>query len=636
MQIQLLSCLLAKQDDTLEKRIFLNLATRVVIFMLQSFLKKDSETADSEFHRISQFCSDVQTTSIPSGSLILPQCGVPPPAFAQKALCEHLLRLMREGFDEKQIGSVDQLNNLMTINLDPAWPGFMAETTQLLFQLHSRASDCRAMFIRYSLKVLQQRPAYFFPSEQEGIEWRRNFVRNVLELDVEDGIDLTQKWRDHSYWLPFTDQVVAAPFLNNGADVSKIFSVNELQKWLLNFRKNISFHLDVARGDQKLVQHAVRQVTDGIGKGWVVRAFDNRAAEISSFVVTNIDRLFHDLIGWKVTQKVLGPDRVLLKVRKEGGVIEVLCSQFVGSGSSKIVSKVLRLAGPDRLLEGNHRLYAYAKFPELKKSSRGVALAQTVLEGGGQALDPALQEQLEQLRNSLLAAYRETVGVMASEVEIARLVPEALLTWLIRKNKRPDVIKGMGSEYANMGTLYDVVNKSAFTICSQQFLSYAQMLCSMVARMHERKVLHLDLKMSNIFVFSPAPGDIRLKLGDFGVSRKEKPGDMCTWRMSTLCSPGMVDVDKHPAPFSPAMDNWSLGICVLHLAYGKWAVDLMTDDSGKPKESFQVVKNRLEKMSQNNPRVTEIIDGLLEPDPAGRWEAQRAADALSEVLLGFN
>jgi len=314
----------------------------------------------------------------------------------------------------------------------------------------------------------------------------------------------------------------------------------------------------------------------------------------------------------------------------------VLCSQFVGSGSSKIVSKVLRLAGPDRLLEEKHRLYAYAKFPELKKSSRGVALAQTVLEGGGRPLDQAVQKQVEQLRNSLVAAYKETVALMASEVEIARLVPEALLTWLIRKNKRPDVVKGMGLEYANKGTLYDVVNKSAFTMCSQQFLSYAQMLCSMVARMHERKVLHLDLKMSNVFVFSAAPGDIRLKLGDFGVSRKEKPDDMCTWRMSTLCSPGMVDVDKHPAPFSPAMDNWSLGMCVLHLAYGKWAVDLMTDDSGKPKESFQVVKNRLERMPQNNPRVTEIIDGLLEPDPAGRWAAQRAADALSEVLLGFN
>ena len=636
VQVQLLSSILAKPDDTAERKIFLSLAGRVVLSMLRSIKTMDSREVDTKVRTISQFCTDVQNATITFSSLILPQSEISPSDRAQVALYTHLMGVMRGGFDETQISSVDQLKRLMTVDLDPTWPRFMDEARHA-FTLRGSVSECRAMFMRYSFKILQQRPLYTFPTEEEGMEWRRSFLQNALELDVEDGLDLSQQWRNYSHWVPFSERLVALSLLSDSADVLSLPSVNELQRWLIEFRRNVSSLLSTAESDHTLVQRAALQVMDGIKQGWVVKAFGSRAAEIVPFITSNMDVLFHNMVVWKGTQKILGPDKTVLKVRRAEGIVEMLCSQFAGDGSSKSVFKVLRLAGADRLLTESRRLYAYAKFPDFKKIVHKILLAQSKLNGDESAADQSNRAAIEQDLQPLLAEYKQRVDWMANEVEIARQVPEALVTWLIRSIKHPTMIKGMGMEYADMGTLYDVIWKNPLPMCSRQNLSYAQKLCTLVARMHERKILHLDLKMSNVFVLSGASDrDVRLKLGDFGVSRKEKPGDMCTWRMSTLCSPGMAEIEKFPHPFSPAMDNWSLGMCVLHLAYGRWAVDLITDSSGKPKESFQVVKNRLEKMSQNNPRVTEVIEGLLEPDPALRWTAQRAANALSEVLLGFN
>ena len=635
LQVQLFSCLLGKQDDTVEKKVFLNLAGRVVLSKMLSFKTWDLSAVEGNIRAISQFCTDVQNATITFSSLILPQSRLPLTERAQRAACGHLLQLMKAGFDETQISSVDQLKRLMTVDLDPTWPEFMDEARRA-FTSRGPVSDCKAMFMRHSLKILQQWPLYYFPTDQDGVQWRRDFLGKALEIDVEDGFDLAQQWGTYSCWLSISDQIAVAPLFGDGADVSSIFSAADLQKWLTQFRRNVSSLLSAAESDQKLAQHAASQTANAVRSGWLSKAFGGQETEIAAFILDHLDELFHGLAASKGAQRIEGPDRTLLKVRKVEGIIEVLCSKFVGSGSSKMVFKVLRLAGADRLLTEDRRLYAYAKFPELKKIIRKIHLAQSMLEAEESIVSRGDKEKIEKIFPTYLASYKEQVERMSSEVEIARHVPEALVTWLVRSIKYPAMIKGMGAEYANMGTLNDVFCKRAPKACSREFISYAQMLCGLVAQMHERKILHLDLKLSNVFVLSNPSGEVRLKLGDFGVSRREIAGDMCTWRMSTLCSPGMAEIEKKPQPFSFAMDNWSLGMCVLNLVYGRWAVDRITDLSGRPTEPFRVVKYMIERVPQNNPRVTEIIEGLLDPNPASRWTAQRAAHALSEVLLGCN
>jgi hypothetical protein len=630
LQAQLLSAFIPKENDSIERTVFLSLARKVAISMLQSLPVSRNPALDLD--TITKFCTETKDASVSSNTLIFPQCAVPPSERAQQALRDHFFRLICGGLGERQITSVDQLKRCMAIDLDPTWPHFIGRALERLTPSYGAVSDCGTMFLRYARDVLNKRPAYFFSSEQEGVEWRERFLREALEMCVvDDGLELMQRWSNHGACVPFSDLLRVMPLVKYSADLPNIASARALMEWLLTSRRDVSAVLDAAEAEQNRVVRAGAQVAEAIDTGWFVRAFGQRAEPISAFVNASVNELLRRITMWKRTEKVLGPDKVALKVRNTDGVIEVLCSQHLGSGGSKWVAEVLRLAGPDRGMTPERRLYAYAKFPTLQGLVRAITKVEEALRDPS-VTDPAHRAELEHELRIHMRAYTYNIGLVVGEVEIARSAgSDAISTWLIRSQKHPDRIKGMGMEYANGGTLLDVLAKHPLSMCSQEALSYAQLLCALIARLHQRHILHLDLKTPNVLV-EYTPDGVRLKLGDFGASRMERPGDMCTLRVSSYCPPEMVDAKQHPTPFTSAMDSWSLGITVLHLVYGSWAVALMTDPSGASIRPFLYVKNVIEKLPDSNPKVTEIIEGLLDLDPRVRWSAQRAADALAGLL----
>ena len=73
-------------------------------------------------------------------------------------------------------------------------------------------------------------------------------------------------------------------------------------------------------------------------------------------------------------------------------------------------------------------------------------------------------------------------------------------------------------EYANGGDLYQMINdykKNNQFIPQSRIVQIFTELCMALQHVHERKILHWDLKTQNIFLTQ----DRHVKLGDFGISR---------------------------------------------------------------------------------------------------------------------
>ena len=56
------------------------------------------------------------------------------------------------------------------------------------------------------------------------------------------------------------------------------------------------------------------------------------------------------------------------------------------------------------------------------------------------------------------------------------------------------------------------------TILISQILDWFVQICLAIKHVHDRKILHRDIKSQNIFL-TQVDGKLTIKLGDFGISR---------------------------------------------------------------------------------------------------------------------
>jgi NIMA (never in mitosis gene a)-related kinase 8 len=70
-------------------------------------------------------------------------------------------------------------------------------------------------------------------------------------------------------------------------------------------------------------------------------------------------------------------------------------------------------------------------------------------------------------------------------------------------------------EYADGGTLAQLLGPRQTPLSERAVLHVWAQLCSALAHMHSRGVLHRDLKTANVFLTS----SLQVKVGDFGISK---------------------------------------------------------------------------------------------------------------------
>ena len=89
-------------------------------------------------------------------------------------------------------------------------------------------------------------------------------------------------------------------------------------------------------------------------------------------------------------------------------------------------------------------------------------------------------------------------------------------------------------------------------------LEFFEQICKGVAALHRRSIIHRDIKLQNVIVFS----EERVKIGDFGVSRKLN--ELLPLAETMVGTPVYMAPEQCAGrPYDQKVDVWSLG-CLLH------------------------------------------------------------------------
>ena len=78
-----------------------------------------------------------------------------------------------------------------------------------------------------------------------------------------------------------------------------------------------------------------------------------------------------------------------------------------------------------------------------------------------------------------------------------------------------DGVLNVVMEYADNGSLFQLIQKSRQPFSEEQLLSFFAQLLLALEHLHSKKILHRDLKTKNVFVTKKG----QIKLGDFGLSK---------------------------------------------------------------------------------------------------------------------
>jgi NIMA (never in mitosis gene a)-related kinase 1/4/5 len=174
-------------------------------------------------------------------------------------------------------------------------------------------------------------------------------------------------------------------------------------------------------------------------------------------------------------------------------------------------------------------------------------------------------------------------------------------------------------DYCDGGDLYTKLRscRGGSPLCEDQILDWFVQITLALKHVHDRKILHRDLKSQNIFLMR----DGMVKLGDFGVA-KVLASTMELARTAIGTPYYMSPEICENKPYNNKSDVWSLG-CVLYevinLKNAFEANDIRslinriargTYDPVNPRYSYEL-RNLVASMLKKNPRERPSVNGIL-------------------------
>ncbi|MEM4546566.1 MAG: FHA domain-containing serine/threonine-protein kinase [Nitrososphaerota archaeon] len=162
---------------------------------------------------------------------------------------------------------------------------------------------------------------------------------------------------------------------------------------------------------------------------------------------------------------------------------------------------------------------------------------------------------------------------------------------------------------------------STISMDEKQLISFVKSISEAIDHMHDRNVVHRDLKPKNIYIPSTKPWSI--KILDFGTA---KFFHSQLERGEAIYSPGgYTPPEQLKFMYSPQSDIWSLGGVIFYLLTKQHPIVAMPD--------YPVVREppRVEKYVKDvDPRWIKVIKKAMDPDPVKRY--LRASDLVKELI----
>jgi len=193
------------------------------------------------------------------------------------------------------------------------------------------------------------------------------------------------------------------------------------------------------------------------------------------------------------------------------------------------------------------------------------------------------------------------------------------------KCKHPNIIEFVESherndklmlvfEYADAGDLFAQVNARAPSrhFRETEILLIMAQLCLAMHHLHERRMMHRDLKTPNIFLTTSG----LIKLGDFGFSRQYDE-NLSADVGSTFCGTPYYLAPElwSQSPYSKKADVWSLGVILYEL------MSLKKPFSGNGMRELidRVISGKFDPMPTHySSSLVQLCASMLSVDPKGR------------------
>lgn len=141
-------------------------------------------------------------------------------------------------------------------------------------------------------------------------------------------------------------------------------------------------------------------------------------------------------------------------------------------------------------------------------------------------------------------------------------------------------------EYIGGGNLVDLVSRKG-KLSEKEAKSIIIPIAKAIGKMHEERVLHLDIKPENIMMREQADGTLFPVIIDFGISMHfNKQGRATTRSKNAAVSVGYSPAEQygHITSFAPEVDVYALGACVFYMLVGN-----------DPQQAFDVTPEYLER-----------------------------------------
>lgn len=168
-------------------------------------------------------------------------------------------------------------------------------------------------------------------------------------------------------------------------------------------------------------------------------------------------------------------------------------------------------------------------------------------------------------------------------------------------------------EYIAGNSLKDKLAKEGM-LPEAEVLRYIHQIGEALQFVHQKNILHLDIKPSNILIDK----DNNARLIDFGVSKRYDVGEQETSTTMLTLSKGFASIEQYDnegiQPFSPCPDIYSLGATMYNLLTGKI-----------PTESILRATRPFARPRELNPAISEqteqVILKAMEIIPANRYQS---------------